>query len=63
LGLGGAMCKSNAKTKELQANNPDVDYVFISMDKADKWKTGMENMRYPEITIWLTIKWKVYLHK
>jgi hypothetical protein len=20
----------------------DVDYVFISMDKADKWKTGME---------------------
>jgi hypothetical protein len=31
------------KTKELQANNPDVDYVFISMDKAvDKWKTGME---------------------
>jgi hypothetical protein len=23
--------------------HPDVDYVFISMDKAvDKWKTGME---------------------
>jgi hypothetical protein len=45
------------KLKELQANNPDVDYVFISMDKAeDKWRTGMENMRYPEITI-LTIKW------
>jgi hypothetical protein len=38
----------------------DVDYVFISMDKADKWKPEWKNMRYPEITIWLTIKWKVY---
>jgi hypothetical protein len=34
--------KSNAKTKELQANNPDVDYVFISMDAEDKWRTGMK---------------------
>jgi hypothetical protein len=33
------------KLKELQANNPDVDYVFISMDKAaDKWEAGIENM-------------------
>jgi hypothetical protein len=31
------------KIKELQANNPDVAYVFISMDKtADKWKIGIE---------------------
>ena len=31
------------KTKELQANNQDVDYVFISMDKeVDKWTAGME---------------------
>jgi gluconate kinase len=36
-------CVKSNKTKELQANNPDVDYVFISMDKAeDKWRTGME---------------------
>jgi hypothetical protein len=35
-------CVSNAN-KELQANNPDVDYVFISMDKtADKWITGID---------------------
>ncbi|MBC5842697.1 TlpA family protein disulfide reductase [Flavobacterium sp. F-380] len=35
--------KAMPKLKELQANNPDVDYVFISMDKAaDKWKTGIE---------------------
>lgn len=31
------------KVKELQANNPDVAYVFISMDKSfDKWKVGLE---------------------
>jgi hypothetical protein len=31
------------KIKELQTNNPDVDYVFISMDKtADKWITGID---------------------
>jgi hypothetical protein len=35
--------KSNAKKKELQANNTDVDFIFISMDKtADKWKVGIE---------------------
>lgn len=35
--------KAMPKVKELQANNPDVDYVFISMDKAaDKWKAGIE---------------------
>jgi hypothetical protein len=29
--------------KELQANNTDVDFIFISMDKtADKWKVGIE---------------------
>lgn len=31
------------KVKELQANNPEVSYVFISMDKSfDKWKSGLE---------------------
>ena len=39
----GDCVKAMPKTKELQANNPDVDFVFISMDKeVDKWKTGME---------------------
>jgi cytochrome oxidase Cu insertion factor (SCO1/SenC/PrrC family) len=33
------------KIKELQANNTDVDFIFISMDKtADKWKVGIENI-------------------
>lgn len=38
----GDCVKAMPKVKELQANNPDVDYVFISMDKtADKWKEGI----------------------
>nr|WP_315188567.1 TlpA disulfide reductase family protein [uncultured Flavobacterium sp.] len=39
----GDCVKAMPKIKELQANNPDVDYAFISMDKtADKWKAGIE---------------------
>lgn len=39
----GDCVKSMPKVKELQANNPDVTYLFISMDKtADKWKSGIE---------------------
>ncbi|WP_291129180.1 TlpA family protein disulfide reductase [Flavobacterium sp. UBA7682] len=35
--------KAMPKVKEMQVNNPKVDYVFISMDKAfDKWKAGIE---------------------
>ncbi|NRS88343.1 thiol-disulfide isomerase/thioredoxin [Flavobacterium sp. 7E] len=39
----GDCVKAMPKIKELQANNPDVAYVFISMDKtADKWKEGIQ---------------------
>jgi thiol-disulfide isomerase/thioredoxin len=39
----GDCVKAMPKVKEMQANNPTVDYVFISMDKAfDKWKAGIE---------------------
>ncbi|UFH35165.1 TlpA family protein disulfide reductase [Flavobacterium acetivorans] len=39
----GDCVKAMPKVKELQANNPDVAYLFISMDKtADKWKAGIE---------------------
>lgn len=39
----GDCVKAMPKIKELQANNPDVAYLFISMDKTDdKWKTGIE---------------------
>jgi thiol-disulfide isomerase/thioredoxin len=34
--------KAMPKIKELQANNPTVSYVFVSMDKTpDKWKEGI----------------------
>lgn len=39
----GDCVKAMPKVKELQANNPEVDFVFISMDKTvDKWKSGIE---------------------
>lgn len=35
--------KAMPKVKEMQASNPNVVYIFISMDKAfDKWKAGIE---------------------
>jgi len=38
----GDCVKSMPKLKQLQKDHPDVDYVFISMDKAeDKWKAGI----------------------
>ena len=34
--------KAMPKVKEIQKNNPDVDYVFISMDKSmESWKSGI----------------------
>lgn len=39
----GDCVKAMPKIKELQVNNPEVDYIFISMDKsADKWKEGIK---------------------
>ncbi|MFQ3173337.1 MAG: thiol-disulfide isomerase/thioredoxin [Flavobacterium sp.] len=38
----GDCIKAMPKMKELQANNPDVAFAFISMDKtSDKWKIGI----------------------
>lgn len=39
----GDCVKAMPKAKELQANNPDVAYLFISMDrKVENWKIGIE---------------------
>jgi thiol-disulfide isomerase/thioredoxin len=39
----GDCVKSMPKLKKLQENNPEVDYVFISMDKEfEKWQNGVE---------------------
>ena len=38
----GDCVKAMPKIKELQANNPNVAYVFLSMDKtAENWKNGI----------------------
>jgi len=38
----GDCVKAMPKIKELQANNPDVAYLFISMDKTvENWKIGI----------------------
>lgn len=38
----GDCVKAMPKLKELQQNNPDVSYIFVSMDRtADKWKEGI----------------------
>jgi thiol-disulfide isomerase/thioredoxin len=47
--------KAMPKLKELQADNIDVDYVFISMDKAsDKWKAGIEKHEIKGDHYWAT---------
>ncbi len=39
----GDCVKAMPKVKELQANNANVDFVFLSLDKnEEKWKIGMK---------------------
>src|SRR6476620_431564 len=38
----GECVKAMPKLKEVQAANPDIAYLFLSMDRAeDKWKAGI----------------------
>jgi len=47
--------KAMPKVKDMQANNPNVDYVFISMDKAfDKWQNGIEKHELNGDHYWVT---------
>ena len=47
--------KAMPKVKEMQSNNPNVDYVFISMDKAfDKWQAGIEKHELKGDHYWAT---------
>lgn len=51
----GDCVKAMPKVKDLQANNPDVDYVFLSMDKAyDKWIAGIEKHELKGDHYWAT---------
>ena len=41
--------KGMPKLKELQANNKDVQFIFLSLDKAlDKWKKGIKKLKIEE---------------
>lgn len=47
--------KAMPKVKDMQANNPNVDYVFISMDKSfDKWKNGIAKHEIKGDHYWVT---------
>jgi thiol-disulfide isomerase/thioredoxin len=51
----GDCVKAMPKLKEMQANHPEVDYVFISMDKAfDKWSAGVEKHELKGDHYWAT---------
>jgi thiol-disulfide isomerase/thioredoxin len=51
----GDCVKAMPKVKEMQANNSNVDYVFISMDKAfDKWQAGIEKHELKGDHYWAT---------
>jgi len=47
--------KAMPKIKALQAENPTVDYVFISLDKnAEKWKSGIEKHELKGEHYWIS---------
>lgn len=49
----GDCVKAMPQMKELQAKNPAVSYLFISMDKEfDKWKAGIEKHELKGEHIW-----------
>jgi thiol-disulfide isomerase/thioredoxin len=51
----GDCVKAMPKVKEMQANNPNVDYVFISMDKAfEKWQGGIDKHQLKGDHYWAT---------
>lgn len=51
----GDCVKAMPKVKEMQTNNPNVDYVFISMDKAyDKWLAGIDKHELKGDHYWVT---------
>jgi len=46
--------KAMPKVKELQAENPDVVFLFLSMDKSfDKWKLGIEKHQVNGQNYWV----------
>lgn len=53
----GDCVKALPKIKAVQTENPNVDYVFISLDKnAEKWKLGIEKHELKGDHYWLSDK-------
>ena len=53
----GDCIKAMPKIKALQTENPNVDYVFISLDKnAEKWKLGIEKHELKGHHYWISDK-------
>lgn len=51
--------ESIPKVKELQQNNPNIVYVFFSLDKTfEKWKKGIEKFGFSGEQYWLGNQWK-----
>jgi thiol-disulfide isomerase/thioredoxin len=51
----GDCVKAMPKVKEMQSDNPNVDYVFISMDKSfEKWQAGIEKHELKGDHYWAT---------
>ncbi len=47
--------KAMPKVKEMQSNNPEVNYIFISMDKTfEKWQAGIEKHELKGDHYWVT---------
>jgi thiol-disulfide isomerase/thioredoxin len=60
----GDCVKAMPKVKEMQANNPNVDFLFVSMDKAfDKWQAGIEKHELNGDHYWATDGMKVEFGK
>ena len=53
----GDCIKAMPKIKTLQTENPNVDYIFISLDKnAEKWKLGIEKHELKGDHYWISDK-------
>jgi thiol-disulfide isomerase/thioredoxin len=47
--------KAMPKVKKMQSDNPDVNYIFISIDKSfDKWQSGIEKHELKGDHYWVT---------
>ena len=47
--------KAMPKVKEMKSNNPEVNYIFISMDKTfEKWQAGIEKHELKGDHYWVT---------